>query len=172
MPDKSFVLSDVLVSGLRVVFCGTAAGKASAAAKAYYAKPGNKFWRVLHEAGFTTLGRALLPEEYHRLPEFGLGLTDLCKKVSGNDDELSQSDFDAGELRRKIELYQPAVLALTSKKSGQMFFGEDVEFGWQPSPIGSTRIYILPSTSGAANGSWKSHGHHWQSLANAVSEKL
>jgi len=35
------VLRDVLVSDLRVVFCGTAAGSVSAKQRAYYAGPGN-----------------------------------------------------------------------------------------------------------------------------------
>ena len=47
------VLPDVLGTGLNVVFCGTAAGSASAHAGAWYAGPGNKFWGTLHEVGFT-----------------------------------------------------------------------------------------------------------------------
>jgi len=38
------VLPDVLTPGLQVVFCGTAAGTASAKRGAYYAGPGNQFW--------------------------------------------------------------------------------------------------------------------------------
>ena len=41
------VLPDILQPGLRVVFCGTAAGRASAKARAYYAGPGNSFWKTL-----------------------------------------------------------------------------------------------------------------------------
>jgi G:T/U-mismatch repair DNA glycosylase len=41
------VLPDLLRPGLRIVFCGTAAGTASARAGAYYAGPGNAFWPTL-----------------------------------------------------------------------------------------------------------------------------
>src|ERR1700753_3045292 len=100
------VLPDVLEPGLRVVFCGTAPGTASARAGAYYAGPGNRFWVTLHEVGLTpvllrpappppTAGRAPPfgvpprgappppapppPAGSPRLPEFGIGLTDVSK---------------------------------------------------------------------------------------------
>jgi TDG/mug DNA glycosylase family protein len=52
----------LLAPNLRLVFCGTAPSKASAAAKAYYAKPGNKFWPTLHQVGITP--RRFTPNEY------------------------------------------------------------------------------------------------------------
>ena len=42
-------LPDILQPNLKVVFCGTAAGDASAKKRAYYAGPGNRFWKTLHE---------------------------------------------------------------------------------------------------------------------------
>jgi len=47
------VLPDVLRPGLRLVICGSAASAVSAARGAYYAGPGNKFWRILAETGLT-----------------------------------------------------------------------------------------------------------------------
>ena len=58
------------------MICGSAAGRRSAAAGAYYAGPGNKFWRILHESGLTP--RRLAPEEFALLPDVGIGLTDLA----------------------------------------------------------------------------------------------
>ena len=80
------LLPDVLRPGLRIVFCGTAAGTVSAARGAYYAHPQNKFWRVLYAIRLTP--RLVRPEEYSALPEWGLGLTDIAKHVSGMDREL------------------------------------------------------------------------------------
>jgi TDG/mug DNA glycosylase family protein len=53
LPDLPDVLHDVLQDSLRVVFCGMAAGTASAKAGAYYAHKQNKFWTILHETGLT-----------------------------------------------------------------------------------------------------------------------
>ncbi len=47
------VLPDVLEPGLRIVFCGTAAGHVSARRGAYYAHPQNRFWPALHAIGLT-----------------------------------------------------------------------------------------------------------------------
>ena len=80
------VLPDVLRPGLKVVFCGTAAGTVSAARGWYYAHPQNKFWRALHAIGLTP--RLLPPAEFAELPRYGVGLTDIAKHVSGMDKEL------------------------------------------------------------------------------------
>ena len=83
------VLPDVLEMGLRIVFCGSAAGTASARAGAYYAGPGNKFWDVLHATGLTP--RRLAPASFRTLPRYGLGLTDLCKRQSGPDTGIAMA---------------------------------------------------------------------------------
>jgi|SRR5690242_1123720 double-stranded uracil-DNA glycosylase len=80
------VLPDVLEPGLKIVFCGTAAGSVSARRGAYYAHPQNRFWPALHAFGFTP--RLIRPEDYAELPQWGLGLTDIAKHVSGMDREL------------------------------------------------------------------------------------
>ena len=83
MSGKAHVLPDVLAPGLRLVFCGTAAGKELARRAAYYAHPQNRFWRALFEAGLTP--RLLRPEEYAEALQWGIGLTDLAKHASGMD---------------------------------------------------------------------------------------
>ena len=80
------MLPDVLCPGLRVVFCGTAAGAVSAARGAYFAGPGNRFWSILAEIKLTP--HQLKPDELRLLPTFGIGLTDIAKSVSGADSRL------------------------------------------------------------------------------------
>ncbi len=64
------VLPDVLAPGLRVVFCGTAAGKRSAELGAYYSGAGNKFWPTLHRFGLTPI--QIEPQNFKSLLEYGL----------------------------------------------------------------------------------------------------
>jgi TDG/mug DNA glycosylase family protein len=168
MVSEQHIVEDILEPGLHVVFCGTALGRASANAKAYYAHRRNVFWQTLHDVGLTTAGYPLAPSEYMRVLEFGIGLTDLCKSVFGNDSELARTAFNANALRKKIGDCQPAFLAFTSKKAGQVFCGRRATLGWQADPIDKTRIYILPSTSPSARWQWQEHRHHWQILADAV----
>jgi TDG/mug DNA glycosylase family protein len=169
MPRKpdDHVLPDVLQSGLRLVFCGTAAGKRSAAEHAYYAHPGNLFWRALFEAGLTP--RQLAPSEFPLLPDYGIGLTDLAKRHAGNDDELPRDAFDVPALITKIERYQPRLLAFTSKNAARAALGHAVGYGLQTECFGSTKLFVLPSPSGQARGHWDLMP--WQALADWVGSR-
>jgi TDG/mug DNA glycosylase family protein len=150
--EARHILPDVLRPGLALVFCGTAAGKRSAAEGAYYAHPGNMFWQALHASGLTP--RLLAPAEYPLLPAFGMGLTDLAKLHSGNDDELPRDAFDVPALRAKIERFAPGVVAFTSKAAARAALGRPAGYGPQPETIGPTRLFVLPSPSGQARGHW------------------
>ncbi len=154
--SEGYILPDVLAPGLKVVFCGTAAGSESARQGAYYAHPQNRFWRALHEAGLTP--RRFAPAEYPLLPSFGLGLTDIAKHVSGMDRELPAGALGRqarDALEAKIEACAPRVLAFTSLTAARRFFGRaNVGFGPQPERIGQTAIWALPSPSPTATWNW------------------
>jgi TDG/mug DNA glycosylase family protein len=159
-----YLVPDLLRPGLAIVFCGTAPSRASAAARAYYAKPGNRFWRALHESGITA--RRFEPAEYRELLRLGIGLTDLCKAHSGNDDELPDGALDAAALRRKLRRHRPAIVAFTSKNAAQAFLGRKVEYGWQPEREGATRLMVLTSPSGQATRFWSLAP--WRELAREI----
>ncbi len=155
-------LPDVLGAGMRVVFCGTAAGARSARVGAYYAGPGNKFWRVLHETGLVPA--VLGPEDFAQLTSYGVGLTDLAKRASGADRDLSAGDFDVAGLTAKVRRYRPGVLCFNGKAAAKAFLGvTSVGYGPAASPFEHTRLFVAPSTSGAANGYWDAT--HWHNLA-------
>lgn len=78
------VLPDYLAPGLRVVFCGTAVGETSAKRGHYYAGPGNEFWPLLYESGLVS--EPLTPQDDARIVEFGIGLTDLAKRIAASSD--------------------------------------------------------------------------------------
>lgn len=158
------VLPDVLAPGLDLVFCGTAPSRASAASDAYYANPGNAFWRTVYEVGLTP--RRLAPAEFRCLPEYGIGLTDLAKFHVGNDDDLPSDAFDAEALHKKIKHYTPKWVAFTSKNAGQIYAGVPLHFGIQNWSIGSALVFVLPSTSGQARRSWDRSV--WQELAKRL----
>ena len=76
-------LPDQLADYLRLVFVGTAASRRSADVGHYYAHPGNRFWRTLHQTGITN--RRYEPHEFPALLTQGIGFTDLCKTGAGMD---------------------------------------------------------------------------------------
>lgn len=155
------VLDDLLKPGLQVVFCGTAAGTASARAKAYYAGPGNAFWRTLYATGLTPM--QLAPSEYRRLLLYGIGLTDICKVRHGSDVEVGTVEFDVDGLRQRIAAVEPAYLAFNGRNAAQGALEREVEPGPQEERIGGATVWVLPSTSGAARAYWDLEP--WQELA-------
>lgn len=159
-------LPDLLRPDLRVVFVGTAAGRRSAEVGAYYAGRGNRFWRTLHETGLTP--QRLEPEAFRDLLTVGIGLTDLCKSEAGMDRDITRAGYDLARFDGILQLYKPGAVAFTSKRAASIYLrtpSRRVAYGEHPS-FTATRIFVLPSPSGAASGYW-SIGP-WQDLAASM----
>jgi TDG/mug DNA glycosylase family protein len=164
---KEHVLPEMLKPGLKLVFCGTAAGRQSALRKAYYAHGQNKFWRVLHEVGLTP--RRFEPGEYPALFDLGIGLTDIAKFAYGMDHQLPRHSLGpraARALRRRIEAIAPAHLAFTSLNAGRTVLGKSAKPGKQDEGWGDTALWVLPSPSPLADNHWDIAP--WRALAKAV----
>jgi TDG/mug DNA glycosylase family protein len=149
------VLPDVVARNLRVLFCGMAAGTRSAAVGAYYAGPGNKFWPILHKAGLTDT--LLRPQQFRAVLRYRIGLTDLVKTRSGSDRAIRVEEEDRARLTALVGAYAPRVLAFVGKNAARSYLGGvAVGYGLQTwHPDGSDgAVFVLPSTSGAANGFW------------------
>lgn len=165
-----FVLEEIVVPNLEIIFCGTAARKASVKARSYYAHRQNKFWEILAETKLTP--SKLKSEEFKILINYGIGLTDLIKYHSGMDHEIPLRRLRKESqlrLHTLIEKHQPRFLAFTSLRAGREFFGTRRLPGAQSEMIGNTKIWILPSTSGAARRHW--HPEIWHEFTAIVKGK-
>ena len=162
------LVPDILTDGLRLVFCGSALGDMSWKRRAYYANPGNRFWQTLAEVGLTP--RRLAAEEYPRLVDWGIGLTDLVKTDHGQDVHIFDGHVDLDEARRllraKVLRWQPRVLAFTSRTVAAQFLGRRAVPGRQPDCVDRTVVWVLPSTSGLARRFFEIGP--WQDLARFV----
>ena len=96
---------DVIASGLDVLFCGINPGLYSGAVGHHFARPGNRFWPVLHAARFTP--RVLAPWEERLLLDLGYGITNLVARATVSAAELTVSELVAGarRLERKVRRY-------------------------------------------------------------------
>jgi double-stranded uracil-DNA glycosylase len=135
------------------VFCGTAPSTASAQAKSYYAKPGNRFWPTLAKVGITPTRFA--PHDYAQLLALGIGLTDLCKVHSGTDAQLPDDAFDVNEFWMKMQQVQPKIIAFTSKTAAAAAIGcktSALEYGMLEGGVDGldAKIVVLCSPSGLA----------------------
>ncbi|WJR77075.1 mismatch-specific DNA-glycosylase [Bradyrhizobium sp. NP1] len=157
-------LPDQLAHDLRLVFVGTAASTRSAALGHYYAHPGNRFWRTLHAVGITA--RQYEPGEFAALLPLGIGFTDLSKTGAGMDHEIDAASIDIAAFTAKIRQYRPRTIAFTSKKAASLFYRRPttaIALGRQPRQADFPDVFVLPSPSGAASGSWTVQP--WQELA-------
>lgn len=155
------MLPDYLAPGLRVVFCGTAAGERSAALGHYYAGRGNDFWRFLHEAGFTPL--QLDPSEDANITRYSVGLTDLAKHVSASSDRALTGHYDVDRLVEKVRRFGPAWVAFHGKTaagvaSRALGHGRHVRLGEQTWRVADAQVFVVPSASAANRDSSRLEG--------------
>ena len=167
MATKKHVLPEQLRPGLKLVFCGTAAGRRSALEGAYYAHGQNKFWKTLYATGLTP--RLFTPQDYPLLDDLDIGLTDIAKFAFGMDHQLPREALGAEAvqaLRARIAKFAPRHLAFTSLNAGRTVMGKAARAGEQPEWLGETLVWILPSPSPLAGNHWDIAP--WQALAQAV----
>jgi TDG/mug DNA glycosylase family protein len=140
---------DVLAPRLKAIFCGINPGRVSAAAGAHFANPRNDFWRLLHEAGFTS--KLLEPENQFDLLRSGYGLTNAAYRTTPRSGDLRRGDFagSAERLERLARELEPRFIAFVGKEAYRGAFGERPALGLQERVLERTRLFVLPSTSPA-----------------------
>jgi TDG/mug DNA glycosylase family protein len=140
---------DLIDYDLKVLFCGINPGIWSGATGFHFAKPGNRFWKVLHLAGFTE--RQLHPSEEHELLENGFGITSFVKRTTARADELTAEEYIEGgkNLVKKIEKYKPQNLAVLGIGAYRTAFQKPkARLGFQNEKIGGANVWLLPNPSG------------------------
>ena len=98
---------DILTRGLDVVFCGLNPAASAAAAGHNFSSRSNRFWKVLHRAGFTDV--PLQAHEERRLLDYGCGITAVVGHPTQRTDEVSLG------IRRIGRQILVAALAIGSK---------------------------------------------------------
>ncbi|MFD7936095.1 G/U mismatch-specific DNA glycosylase [Streptomyces sp. NPDC048253] len=148
------LVPDVVAGGLRVLFCGINPGLMTAATGHHFARPGNRFWPVLHLSGFTP--RLLKPAEQQELLSYGLGITNVVARATARADELTAREYQDGGrlLAQKVTRLKPRWLAVVGVTAYRAAFDDrKAAVGPQERVIGDTRVWVLPNPSGL-NAHW------------------
>src|SRR5262245_25364490 len=143
------IVADVIADGLDVLFVGINPGLYSAAIRHHFGRPGNRFWPVLHESGFTP--RLLTPFEEGELPALGLGITNVVARASARADELSDDELTAGAgvLTEKARRYRPRFVAFLGVTAYRTAFARPrATTGAQSERLADSAIWVLPNPSG------------------------
>src|ERR1700740_1205494 len=142
-------IPDILPAGgepLNVLFCGITPGLYSAATGWHFARPGNRFWPVLHLSGFTP--RRLAPAEQDLLGGYGLGITNLVARATAQAAELDSAELRAGgeRLLTLVARRRPRSPAGAGVTPYRTAFGRPrAAVGPQPGSLGGARLWILPN---------------------------
>jgi double-stranded uracil-DNA glycosylase len=140
---------DVVAPGLRVLFCGINPGAVSGRLGQHFARPGNRFWKVLHGSGFTD--RVLQPAEQWDLLGYGLGITNLVDRTTRAAADIGPAELRAGatQLSEKVQHWNPAWVAVLGVQAYRRAFRHPgAAVGRQPEPLSGAGVWVLPNPSG------------------------
>ena len=142
-------LEDVIAPGLDILFVGINPGLWSGATGFHFARPGNRFWRALHEAGLTP--RLLSPTDQRELLEYGIGVVNIVERTTATAAELTDDELRAGgaQLRAKVENYRPRKVAFLGVATYRTAFDRPkASVGRQEERMGGAEVWVLPNPSG------------------------
>jgi len=146
---RGLTVPDLVAPGLRVVFCGINPGLYTAAIGHHFGRPGNRFWKLIHLAGFTD--RQLSPFEERRLLDAGVGITNLVPRTTAAASELSPAELREGVARveRLACEHAPDYVAFLGMLAYRTATGRrGAALGLQPERLCDSRIWLLPNPSG------------------------
>jgi|BEDMetMinimDraft_2_1075160.scaffolds.fasta_scaffold20367_2 mismatch-specific thymine-DNA glycosylase len=150
--ESAATVPPLLAEGLDVVFVGYNPGRYSARSGHHFAGPGNYFWPLLHDAGFT--GALLGPEQDSELLWWGIGIANLVDRVTPSAADLAPQELKAGaaRLRGLMARYRPRAVCFLGKDLYRYWAGwsaaTPVAWGPQPSPrIDGIVEFVAPNPS-------------------------
>lgn len=147
------MLTDLIDKNLKVIFCGINPGLKSAWEGNHFSGRSNRFWKALHQAGFTPY--EIAPVNDVNILSFGYGLTTAVERATARADELSRTEFDSAveNFKNKMNHYQPACIAFLGKAAYMAFSGKkQVSWGYQEEKFCGASVWILPNPSGLNRG--------------------
>src|SRR5579859_7179056 len=145
-------LRDRVRPPVTVLFVGINPGVRSAQIGHHFAGFSNRFWKLLHDAKL--VDEPLRAEDDDRLPEWGLGITNLIARTTPGIDTLRAEEYPAGEriLRRKVRRWRPAIVAFVGVTLYRSIFDKPssvpVRLGAQRDTFEGAHVFVVPNPSG------------------------
>ncbi len=144
--ERLWTLADSVAPRMRMLIVGLNPSPASADGAVAFARPGNRFWPAMLEAGLAARDRdprTLLQDQH-------IGMTDIVKRTTRRADELDPSEFQQGMARlgRLVNWLEPKSLCFVGLAGWRAAVDKKATSGWQDRQIGGRPAYVMPSTSG------------------------
>jgi len=154
------ILPDCCGENLDILIVGINPGYHSAITKHHYAGPTNHFWKCLFLSGLideelSASHDIILPSKY------GIGLTNLCTRVTTSSSELTGAELRTGARRllKRLTDWKPKIIAFNGMTAWRAFarhalrlpaaFADTAAsiYGRQPDFLTGTILYAMPSSS-------------------------
>ena len=139
-------LPDSVGPGMQVLIVGLNPSPYSADSGIPYGRPGNRFWPAALAAGLVSLDR----DVEHALGSHHVGFTDLVRRTTRRADEVTTMEYRTGFKRicRLAEWLKPRAACFVGLSAWRLVADKRASPGWQERPIGPSRVYVMPHTSG------------------------
>ena len=140
------ILNDLIAPNLKVIFCGINPGLKSAFDGHHFSNRSNRFWKVLHQAGFTPY--EIKPLNDVSILDFGYGLTTAVARATVRADELLKDEFDNSIeiFKKKMEHFKPKYIAFLGKPAYMAFSkNKQIFWGLQPESFYGISVWVLPN---------------------------
>ena len=162
---RDAVIDDIGMDTCRLLVVGINPGLWTAKVGAPFARPGNRFWPALHEAGITPrlvdARDGLSEADLAMLAEAGLGFTNVVARATARAGELTDDEIRAGgrllaekvarqrDLRGGPEIVMVAGIgAFRTAFGAKTPSGGKVGVGKQEIAIGGAETWVVPNPSG------------------------
>ena len=145
-------LTDHIRPGVRILFVGINPGLRSAATGHHFAGHSNRFWKLLYESKLVS--EPLTHQDDWRLPDWGLGLTNIIQRPSAGVGTLKPQEYTAGKKRlvATVKRYRPHAVALLGVTIYRTLFSEyrtgRISIGLQAKTLAGRPVFALPNPSG------------------------
>jgi double-stranded uracil-DNA glycosylase len=166
-------LIDHIRPGIRILFVGINPGLRSVATGHHFAGYSNRFWKLLFESELVS--EPLTHQDDQRLPDWGLGLTNIIQRPSAGVDMLKPREYIAGRKRlvATVSRCRPHIVALLGVTIYRTLFSEyrtrRISLGLQANTLADRPVFVLPNPSGRnAHYSYRTMLTAFQALRNAT----
>ncbi|HXC65917.1 MAG TPA: mismatch-specific DNA-glycosylase [Nitrospiraceae bacterium] len=170
-------LTDHIKPGVQVLFVGINPGLRSAATGHHFAGHSNRFWKLLFESKLVP--KPLTHQDDWRLPDWGLGLTNIIQRPSAGIDTLKSQEYVAGRKRliATVKHYRPRAVALLGITIYRLLFPDyrtgQIVLGLQAKTLAGRPLLVLPNPSGRnAHYSYPTMLAAFRALRNATTKPL
>jgi len=139
-------LPDTVGADMRLLVVGLNPSPTSADSGIGYARPGNRFWPAVLEAGVASVDR----DPRHALAHHGLGMTDLVRRTTVRADEVDRGEYRTGAARveRLVAWLRPRAVCFVGLGGWRTVVDRRAVAGVQPGDFGGRPAYLMPHTSG------------------------